>query len=140
MDESSPNFSTFQFDEAKKYADIQIDKWTEKVKQLPFRVEQKVDDIVQDTIKSYVAGDIEKTPPKLGQIMTYDGDKIPSGFLPCDGRMLRRKNHPKLFKVIKTKYGDADGSNTAFNLPLMTSETQGIHYIICVKSPKQKNI
>ena len=87
---------------------------------------------MQDMIIAYIASDIEKTPPEVGQIMTHAGYKIPAGFLPCDGRMLRRKNHPELFKVIKTKYGDADGSNTAFNLPLMTSETQGIHYIICV--------
>lgn len=137
MDESSPNFSTFQFDEAKKYADIQIDKWTEKVKHLSFRVEQKVDDIVQDTVKWHIAGDIEKIPLKLGHIMTYDDDKIPLGFLPRDGSMLRRDDHSDLFIVIKTKY--ADGSNTAFNLPLMTSETQGIHHIICVASNLQKN-
>ena len=87
---------------------------------------------MQDIIIAFVASEIEKTPPDLGQIMTYAGYKIPAEFLPCDGRMLRRKNYPDLFKVIKTKYGDADGSNTAFNLPLMSSETQGIYYIICV--------
>jgi microcystin-dependent protein len=68
--------------------------------------------------------------------MTYAGEKIPIGFLPCDGRMLRRKNYPELFKEIGTKYGDADGSNTAFNLPLMVSEEQGIHYIMCVDTSK----
>ena len=87
---------------------------------------------MQDTIIAYATSEIEKTPPNVGQIMTYAGDKIPMGFLPCDGRMLRRKSYPGLFKIIKTKYGDADGSNTAFNLPLMSSETQGIYYIICV--------
>jgi microcystin-dependent protein len=94
---------------------------------------------MQDIIINFVASEIGKIPSQLGQIMTYTGDDIPDGFLPCDDRMLRRKNYPDLFKAIKTKYGDADGSNTAFNLPLMTSATQGIHYIICVKSPEHKD-
>jgi len=91
---------------------------------------------MQTIIERFTTSEIETTPPKLGQIMTYVGEEIPIGFLPCDGRMLRRKNHPNLFKVIRTKYGDADGSNTAFNLPRMVSEEHGIHYIIYVGSAK----
>lgn len=91
---------------------------------------------MQDIIIAFVASEVEKKPPLLGQIMTYAGYKIPMGFLPCDGRMLRRKNYPTLFKEIGTQYGDADGSNTAFNLPLMTSDTKGIYYIICVDTTK----
>lgn len=94
---------------------------------------------MQDIIINFVASEIEKIPPNLGQIMTYSSANIPVGFLPCDGRMLRRKNHPELYKIIRTKYGDADGSNTAFNLPLMTSEAQGIHYIICMNTSKLSN-
>lgn len=87
---------------------------------------------MQTIIERFTTNETEETSPKLGQIMTYAGEDIPAGFLPCDGRMLRRQNHPKLFKILRTKYGDGDGSNTAFNLPRMSDEEQGVHYIIYV--------
>lgn len=91
---------------------------------------------MQNISIDFVSKDIETSPPQLGQIMTYTNQDILINFLPCDGRMLRRKKHPELFKVIGTKYGDADGSNTAFNLPVMTASEKGLNYAIYVNSER----
>jgi microcystin-dependent protein len=75
---------------------------------------------------------IEKAATTLGQIVTYAGENIPDGWLPCDGRMLRRRVYPELFKVIGIQYGDGDGSNTAFNLPDLVSVEAGVRHLIFV--------
>jgi microcystin-dependent protein len=89
----------------------------------------------QDTIEQFTATRTEKMTPKLGQIRTYTGESIPDGWLPCDHRMLRRHVYPKLFRVIGTKYGDGDGSNTAFNLPNIVSPESDNGSIIFVGQP-----
>jgi microcystin-dependent protein len=76
--------------------------------------------------------EIDKTLPALGQIAAYLGENIPDGWLPCDGRMLRRRIYPELFKKIGTQYGDGDGSNTAFNLPRHAPLKSGVHNLIFV--------
>ena len=87
---------------------------------------------MQDVVAQFTATEIGEKPSTVGQIMTYAGDNIPDGWLPCDRRMLRRHRYPKLFRVLGTHYGDGDGSNTAFNLPGKVSEESGIRYIIFV--------
>lgn len=52
-------------------------------------------------------------PP--GTIVAFGGTEIPSGWLLCDGRSLRRTQQPRLFAAIGTAWGFADDS--AFNLP-----------------------
>jgi microcystin-dependent protein len=74
--------------------------------------------------------------PSLGQIITHVGDTMPDGWLPCDHRMLRRGMYPELFKVIGTKHGDGDGSNTAFNLPNIPSSESSIRSIVFVGKPR----
>lgn len=73
--------------------------------------------------------------PHLGQIIICADENLPDGWLPCDHRMLRRSMYPELFNVIGTKYGDADGSNTAFNLPPSSSPDSNVRSIIFVGKP-----
>ena len=87
---------------------------------------------MRDVIEDFTVTDIEKTPPEVGQIMAYTGENIPEDWLPCDGRMLRRRTYPELYKVLGVKYGDGDGSNTAFNLPNIALPTPDSRYIILV--------
>jgi microcystin-dependent protein len=72
---------------------------------------------MKEIIEQFTVAAIERTAPSLGQIRAYAGETIPDGWLLCDRRMLRRHVYPELFRVLGTKYGDGDGSNTAFNLP-----------------------
>lgn len=51
-----------------------------------------------------------------GFIMAWPSEKIPDGFLPCNGAEISRTTYKNLFDVIGTKYGQGDGSTT-FNLP-----------------------
>jgi hypothetical protein len=62
----------------------------------------------------------------IGTVLIYAGDKIPDGFLLCDGREVPRGRYPSLYKVIGEKYGEGDGVTT-FNLPDMnTLATNGM--------------
>ena len=90
---------------------------------------------MQEKGKQFTASEIEKTSPSLGQIRTYAGDNIPDGWLPCDRRLLQRHIYPELFRILGTKYGDGDGSNTAFNLPGIASPESGVRFIVFVGLP-----
>lgn len=87
---------------------------------------------MRNIIDDFTITGIEKTPPEVGQIKVYTAENIPEGWLPCDGRMLRRHSYPKLYKVLGVQYGDGDGSNTAFNLPNIAVPSPGNRYIIFV--------
>ena len=53
---------------------------------------------------------------KIGDIFSYGGDVAPYGFLLCDGSAVSRTTYSDLFSVIKTYFGEGDGSTT-FNIP-----------------------
>lgn len=53
---------------------------------------------------------------KIGTIIPYAGDTLPTGYLYCDGSAISRTTYSDLFSVIGTTYGNGDGSTT-FNLP-----------------------
>ena len=52
----------------------------------------------------------------IGTIMAFPIDKIPSGWLICNGAEISRTTYKALFDIIGTTYGPGDGSTT-FNLP-----------------------
>jgi microcystin-dependent protein len=54
----------------------------------------------------------------IGTVLMYAGDKMPKGFLRCDGKAISRKKYKALYAVIGDKYGAGDGKKT-FNLPNM---------------------
>lgn len=57
--------------------------------------------------------------PYLGEIILFAGKSAPSGFLPCDGRLLSVTQYQILFSLIGTTYG-GDG-RTTFALPDLRS-------------------
>lgn len=92
---------------------------------------------MRDLIEDYPVTMIEKIPPEVGQIRVCVGENIPENWLLCDGRMLMRRTYPELYKVLGVKYGDGDGSNTAFNLPNFASPAPDSRYIIFVMRKTQ---
>ncbi len=53
-------------------------------------------------------------PP--GSIMAFGTTNVPSGWLLCDGRVVRRSDYPQLFAVIQNTWGAGNGADT-FHLP-----------------------
>ena len=53
--------------------------------------------------------------PFIGELQPFAFGRIPSGWLPCDGRLLQIQSNPALFSLLGTTYG-GDGRNN-FNLP-----------------------
>jgi hypothetical protein len=70
----------------------------------------------------------------VGTVLIYAGDKVPDGFLLCDGREVPRGKYPSLYNAIGEKYGEGDGVTT-FNLPDMrTLATNGIEGAVAAAS------
>ncbi|MDR0800840.1 MAG: phage tail protein [Endomicrobium sp.] len=51
-------------------------------------------------------------PP--GTVIAFAGNKVPNGYLLCDGRAVDKRSYPGLFEAISTTYG---GSGSTFKLP-----------------------
>ncbi|KAB8039448.1 hypothetical protein GCL60_04125 [Silvanigrella paludirubra] len=57
---------------------------------------------------------IPRVPP--GTVVAFAGEKVPKGWLLCDGSAVNRQTYLELFEVLKTSHGIGDGSST-FNIP-----------------------
>ena len=70
----------------------------------------------------------------VGQIITYVGDDVPTGYLPCNGAELNPSTYVNLFEVIGTKFG-GNGSTT-FKLPNLNNNSflEGSETVGTVKS------
>ena len=62
----------------------------------------------------------KKSIVPVGVIYPFGGsnEKVPDGYLPCDGRAVSRTQYSALFNVIGTSFGNGDTINT-FNVPDM---------------------
>ena len=62
----------------------------------------------------------KKSIVPVGVIYPFGGsnEKVPDGYLPCDGRAVSRTQYSALFNVIGTSFGNGDNVNT-FNVPDM---------------------
>jgi len=60
-------------------------------------------------------------PPQLpsGSIIAYAGEKVPAGWLLCDGSTRNAKDFPSLHTAIGTAWGNGDASGGSFSLPDM---------------------
>lgn len=67
---------------------------------------------------SWVEVNLGGSGVSIGSIETFAGleNKIPDGYLLCDGREISRTTYKNLFEVIGTTYGIGNGSTT-FNIP-----------------------
>jgi len=66
-----------------------------------------------------------------GTVILSAGDRVPSGYLLCNGAAVSRTQYADLFTAIGTKYGAGDGAST-FNLPDMRdrfAEGAGSHAV-----------
>lgn len=70
-----------------------------------------------NNIYNLIASKIGATIP-VGVIYPFGGsnEKVPIGYLPCDGREVSRTEYSALFNVIGTSFGNGDTINT-FNVP-----------------------
>ena len=70
-----------------------------------------------NSIYNMIASKIGATIP-VGVIYPFGGsnNKVPAGYLPCDGRAISRTEYNALFNVIGTSFGNGDTINT-FNVP-----------------------
>lgn len=57
----------------------------------------------------------------IGALIWYASRSTPSGWLPCDGAEVKRRQYPLLFSVIGTTFGVGNGTTT-FNLPDLTNK------------------
>ena len=76
-----------------------------------------------------VAGGVLYADNPIGSVLDFGGSSLPPGWHACDGTAVSRIMYHDLFDVIGTAFGPGDGSTT-FNLPNITSSTQGITCII----------
>lgn len=53
----------------------------------------------------------------IGTIQAFAFDRVPEGWLPCDGRLLSQKIYPDLFKAIGTTFGSGGTGSGQFNIP-----------------------
>lgn len=76
---------------------------------------------------------IHDTQP-VAEIITSSSNKVPAGYLPCDGRSLLRSEYPDLYSKIGTRYGATDELH--FNLPneIEISDTPSGHIYTCTTS------
>ena len=74
----------------------------------------------------------------IGTITLWSGqNKIPRGWLPCDGRALQMAQYQALASLIYTTFG---GSGNTFNLPdLRNNAPAGMRYIICLDGDYPEN-
>lgn len=79
--------------------------------------------------KWYFDNKIQTSSFLIGEVRTFLGDKVPEGWLLCDGSELSRNHYPKLFEVIGTLYGDGDEIST-FEIPTIIDEDSVLGYKI----------
>lgn len=61
---------------------------------------------------------IEPAPwPPVGSILYWTNERLPDGFIPCDGRLLTKYANKRLFDVIGHRYGAVD--DKTFQIPDM---------------------
>ncbi len=71
--------------------------------------------MINDELKEYIKREIASvTHIPIGAIFAFPSEKIPEGFLPCEGQELSRIQYPELFTLIGTAFG---GTAKTFCLP-----------------------
>ena len=101
--------------------------------------------LVSDNVKMPIAtGNV-----LVGTMQIYAGEKVPNGYLLCDGQAVSRTIYAALFKAIGTTWGAGDGSTT-FNVPDMrevapvgigqSGRTEGAHDVFTLGEFKDDQI
>lgn len=101
-----------------------VPKTKAKAEEVNYNFEQMNDYVggTADELKALVNSAIANINLQLtqniitGEIKTFAGTTIPSGWLLCDGSAVSRETYKNLYNVIGVKYGAGNGETT-FNLP-----------------------
>lgn len=75
----------------------------------------------------YEGGDEGLGGGTIGEVRRWPGERVPAGWLPCDGRELPLAGHEALFAVIGTSFGGDGQAN--FKLPKLDAD-QEVRYLI----------
>ena len=67
----------------------------------------------------------------LGSIILFAGKRLPSGYLPCNGKILFIDEYEGLYSLLKNRFG-GDGITT-FALPSIPVPNGLGRFIICVR-------
>lgn len=71
--------------------------------------------MINDELKEYIKREIAQAAQiPVGAIFAFPSEKIPEGFLPCEGQELSKMQYPELFQLIGTTFG---GTAITFCLP-----------------------
>lgn len=71
--------------------------------------------MTEDSIRQLIRQELQNgSLMPIGAIIAFPSEKIPNGFLPCEGQELSRKQFPELSEVLGNTFG---GSTSTFNLP-----------------------
>ena len=91
----------------------------------PEQNEQRQTQRLKRQLDEALVGNLQ--PP--GTIMLFAGVMPPEDWAICDGAALQRATYPRLYEVIRDKFGAGDGETT-FNLPRLEHPQAGVRYII----------
>lgn len=71
--------------------------------------------MTEDSIRQLIRQELQKENIlPIGSIITFPSEKIPDGFLPCEGQELSRKQYPELSALLGNIFG---GTSITFKLP-----------------------
>lgn len=65
----------------------------------------------------------------IGEVKSFMGATVPSGWLLCDGSEISRNKYKNLFDIIGIQYGSGDGSST-FEIPTIIDSDSVLGYKI----------
>ncbi|MGD9732918.1 MAG: tail fiber protein [Desulfamplus sp.] len=94
----------------------------QEIKSLPILerqniMDQRIDKLVKENLQlKEEIQDMQKNGVPAGTILPFGGNKLPEGFLFCNGSPVSRTTYADLFAAIKTAWGEGDGKTT-FDLP-----------------------
>ncbi|MGA2435430.1 MAG: phage tail protein, partial [Bryobacteraceae bacterium] len=80
--------------------------------------QQEIGQAISNAIRTEAIGRVAVAvaPVPPGTVVPFAGPTIPSGWLPCNGQAVTRKDYAALYSAIGQTYGNGDGVST-FNLP-----------------------
>ncbi len=83
--------------------------------QVPLAATGVLSRVSVDKVMNDIQSTMGATLVPAGTVVPFASDKVPEGYLLCDGRSLSRIDYPKLFSAIGTAHGSVDANS--FNLP-----------------------
>lgn len=71
--------------------------------------------------------DTPMPPIPIGYVLCHIGNRVPVGWVLCEGQRLYRSRFPALSALLDSQYG---GDEETFNVPYLNRATTGMHHIM----------